>query len=292
MDLNPDDQALTHRQHDELLRFGAGNGKLDGVIEHFSLPAGWACPGARHCLARAVETPEGWRVQDGDEIEYRCFSASEEARYPNVREARWHNLNLLKKAADTSRTTAGKAAAMASLILASLPIRSRVFDIAIDGEVYKLVVRLHIGGDFFSQAYFDAWLLVASRRPDVLLYGYTKSLPFWCRRLDVMPRNLVLTGSEGGRYDDLIRKHNLRFARVVFTEAEAAAVGLELDHDDSHAMRRGPSFALLLHGPQPKGTPASKALAALRAAGEWGYGRLAARRRREEARRVALPLFG
>lgn len=292
MDLNPSDPALAFRDADQLLRFGAGNGKLDGVIEHFSLPAGWACPGARHCLARAVETHEGWRIEDGDEVLYRCFSASEEARYPNVRATRWHNFDLLKAAADTSRTTAGQAAAMASLILASLPIRQRVFDIAIDGEVYKLLVRLHIGGDFWSQAYFDAWLLVASRRPDVLLYGYTKSLPFWVRRLDVMPHNLVLTASEGGRHDHLIGKHGLRMARVVFTEAEAAAAGLELDHDDSHAMRRGPSFGLLLHGPQPAGTPASKALAALRAAGDWGYGRVAARQRREAARRVALPLVG
>src|SRR5262245_56181677 len=107
MHLDANDPALAFRQPESLLRFGAGNGKLDGVIEHFSLPAGWACPGARHCLAKAVETAEGWRIEDGPEVQYRCFSASEEARYPNVRETRWHNFDLLKKASDTARTTAG-----------------------------------------------------------------------------------------------------------------------------------------------------------------------------------------
>jgi hypothetical protein len=69
-----------------------------------------------------------------------------------------------------------------------------------------------------------------------------------------------------------VAEHGLRYARVVLSEAEAATLSLEIDHDDSHAMRAGPSFALLIHGAQPKGSQAAQAIAALRAQGEYGYG--------------------
>lgn len=275
----------------DLLVFGQGNAKLDNAIDHFSLPAGWSCPGARECLARAVEQDEGWRIEDGREAAFRCYAASEEVRYGNVRQARWHNFDTLREYAGEGDHES-QVAGMASLILTSLPVRERVFDLSIDGRAYRQIVRLHVAGDHYSQAYFDAWLAVCRERPDVLFYGYTKSLNFWVRRLDVIPENFVLTASRGGRHDDLIGRHGLRTARVVFSPQEATDLGLPLDRDDSHAMRRGPSFALLLHGPQQKGTPAAKAWSAIQAAGG-GHGKANARRRREAGRRrIALPLAG
>lgn len=275
----------------DLLIFSSGNAKLDAAIDHISLPAGWSCPGARECLARAVERDEGWRIEDGREAAFRCFAASEEARYGNVREARWHNLDMLRKHAGEGDHEA-QVAGMARLILTSLPVRERVFDLSIDGRAYKSVVRVHVAGDFFSQAYFDAWLAVCRERPDVLFYGYTKSLNFWVRRLDVIPSNFVLTASRGGRHDDLIGRYGLRTARVVFSPQEAADLSLEIDSDDSHAMRRGADFALLIHGSQAKGTAAARAWSAIQRSGG-GHGKPAGRRRRESARRrVALPLAG
>ena len=53
---------------------------------------------------------------------------------------------------------------------------------------------------------------------------------------------------------------NLRSTKVVFSEAEAEMLGLEIDHDDSHAARpslRDQDFALLVHGTQPKGSEAA-----------------------------------
>ena len=35
------------------LSFGKGNAKLGEEIATFSIPAGWTCPGASQCLARA-----------------------------------------------------------------------------------------------------------------------------------------------------------------------------------------------------------------------------------------------
>jgi hypothetical protein len=244
------------------LKFGHGNAKLAEDVHTFSLPAGYACPFAHDCLSRADRRTG--RITDGPETVFRCFAASQEAR-PSVRNARWHNWDLINSCFSINEVVA--------LILDSLDASAKY-------------VRIHVSGDFHSQDMFDSWCEVARRRPGAVFYAYTKSLLYWIRRKDSIPANLVLTASMGGRLDHLIHEHGLRYARVVLSEQEAADLGLELDHDDSHAMKAGPSFALLIHGSQPAGTPAAKAVAALRAQGEYGYGK----RADEIRRRFALPV--
>jgi hypothetical protein len=82
-----------------------------------------------------------------------------------------------------------------------------------------------------------------------------------------LPENLVLTASRGGRLDHLIEQHNLRESKVVFSEAEADALGYDIDHTDEHAAIpaiRNESFALLIHGVQPKGSDAAQAVKTLK----------------------------
>ena len=113
----------------------------------------------------------------------------------------------------------------------------------------------------FSHKYFMAWIKVAERNPTVLFYAYTKSLTYWVRSRNLVPGNLVLTASYGGRDDHLIAEHGLRSAKVVFSVAEAEKLGLEIDHDDSHACdptKANQDFALLIHGVQPKGSKAAE----------------------------------
>ena len=65
----------------------------------------------------------------------------------------------------------------------------------------------------------------------------------------------------------MIEANNLRASKVVFSEQEAEDLGLDIDHDDSHAADpelKNQDFALLIHGTQPKDTEASKALQLLR----------------------------
>ncbi len=220
-----------------LLKFGKGNAKLDKTIATFSLPAGWTCPGASLCMARANR--ETGKIADGPLQQFRCFAATAESAYTNVRESRWHNFDLLKgKTRDE----------MSKLILESLPDTT--------------IIRIHVSGDFFNESYFGAWLDVAVARPDIKFYAYTKSIPMWKRFADSIPANLVLTASEGGKFDAQI--NGFKRAKVVFSEEQAAALGLAIDHDDSHAYDGNESFALLLHGTQAKGTVAAKALSALR----------------------------
>jgi hypothetical protein len=56
----------------------------------------------------------------------------------------------------------------------------------------------------------------------------------------------------------------------VYSEAKAKRLGLPIDHDDHHAYSlKGGDFALLIHGVQPSGSEAGKAVRALRGKGSY-----------------------
>jgi hypothetical protein len=225
----------------QLLKFQQGNAKLGKNIYTFSLPAGHSCPFANDCLSKADKLTG--KLTDGPNTQFRCFAASAEAVYPNVRLARWHNFDLLKKLNSVKA---------ADLILASLPKKANI-------------VRIHVSGDFFNESYFLAWLQVAKLRPNVLFYAYTKSLIYWVNYIKEIPSNLVLNASEGGKLDAQINLHGLKFAKVVYSPEQAEELGLLIDHTDEAAYKTKESFALLIHGQQPKGSKASQSIKDLKA---------------------------
>lgn len=253
-----------------LLKLSAGqtlNREDGGKIPHwsFSLPSGFSCPFAKSCLSKANR--ETGKIKDGPMTDFRCFSASQEATFTNTRKQRWNNMDALRAVG------LNNVEAMANLIISSiesqLPRSQKVF-------------RIHVGGDFFNENYFQAWKIVAKAFPDIIFYAYTKSIPYVLDNLP-LPDNFRITASRGSEYDDLIDKHNLKYAKVVFSEKEAEDLGLEIDHDDSHAWKDDKPFALLLHGVQPKGSKAAEALKALGGiGGKSSYGKKGA-----EARRLA-----
>lgn len=215
---------------------------LRGRRRIFSLDllSGWSCPYALHCSSRAVETKDGLRIEDGEHCKFRCFSASQEARLPLTYRKRKNNWLQLR----TARTERG----IYRILADDLPSSAGI-------------VRFHVSGDFFSQAYFRAACLLAEHNPDVLFYAYTKALRFVIRT--DRPANFVITASRGGVDDHLIARHGLRESVVVHTKAEAKRLGLPIDNDDSHAARpdrQFDSFALLIHGSQPAGSAAAKAV--------------------------------
>ncbi len=221
-----------------LLNFGVGNAKLDKDTVIFSLPAGHTCPFAHQCRSSADKVTG--KIKDGDHTQFRCYAASGEALFTNVRKSRWQNFELVKGAGSIIQT--------AALIEKSIPRRNGL----------TKLVRLHQSGDFFNQAYFDAWLLVARLNPSLTFYGYTKALAFWVKRFNDIPANLKLVASRGGTQDALIQTFGLRSAKVVFSEEEAQKLHLPIDHDDTHVWKYDGDFAILLHGTQPKGSEAAK----------------------------------
>jgi hypothetical protein len=216
---------------------------LDIVIYTFSLPAGVSCPFAIECKTIA---DKAWGfITDGLKQLYRCYAASDEARAPQVRAARHWNFDTLKYETEDE---------MFRRLQASLPKKAKI-------------IRIHVSGDFFNQKYFNAWARIARENPHILFYAYTKSLKYWIDYVLPTPNNLKLTASWDNSNSHIITMKNLKYAKVVFSEEEAAELGLEIDHDDSHAYKGDKSFALLLHGTQPKGTMAAKAKNTLVTAG-------------------------
>lgn len=239
---------------DSLLSFGIGNAKLDNRTAHFSLPAGHSCPGALTCLT--FSDRETGVIQDGDKAVIRCFSASQEAAFASVRAQRWRNFDLLKAA--HTRTN------MRDLLHDSMPDSKR-WD----------KMRIHVAGDFFSMAYFQAWVDIAVKMPKHLFYAYTKSghiVSKFLKAGGVVPSNFVLTGSDGGKFDAAWAEHQIKVAYVV---GHPEKTDLKIDHDDSLAQAAaGGDFALLLHGPQKAGSTAAADLRRLKAENiEFSYSR-------------------
>ena len=143
-----------------LLKFGNPNAKLKALAKKlgkklitFSLPSGWTCPAAKDCLSKADR--QTGKITDGKDTEFRCFQASAEAVYPSLREMVWHNFDSI------NATLKNGVDALADLICESLP---KKFD----------VVRVHVGGDYFSKSYLMAWIEVAKRNPEKVFYSYSK----------------------------------------------------------------------------------------------------------------------
>ena len=251
-----------------MLKYSKANAKIEALqaipslqpflenkrrVYSFDLLSGHSCPFAKNCLSKVVVGDSGKRsISDGKWTEFRCFSASQEVVYSNTYSLRKGNFDLLRKLD-----------------------RRQIADALQDSMPSNLgICRLHVGGDLFRSAYLLAWLDVARANPDRLYYAYTKSIRYWVthrQRIEDTP-NLVLTASYGGRDDALIDAHGLRSVRVVYSEKEASDQGLPIDHDDSHAADptvRNQSFALLIHGVQPAGTPAAAAKQALQGKGSY-----------------------
>ena len=232
------------------LSFGKGNAKLTNDTVILSLPAGHTCLFAKDCRSCADKVTG--KIKDGPQCKFRCYATGAECLFTSVRKSRWNNFELLKKA----KTVIG----MANLIEQSLINRKNI----------KLV-RIHQSGDFFNQNYFDAWLLMAEQHKEWTFYGYTKALPYWAKRINVIPSNMKLVASIGSIHDSLIKILDLRSVKVVFSEQEAKDLNLELDHDDCLCWKGDKDFAILLHNTQPMGTPAAQAWQKIKTTGPGGY---------------------
>jgi hypothetical protein len=241
------------------VRYAPANAKVRrlarrlGVFAYsFDMLSGVTCPAAEECKSWAEVQDDGTRrIRDGKHTLFRCFSASQEAQYTNVFDFREEN------------TLAALGLAASSPMKCATALVNAIPD-------HAAVIRPHVSGDFKLLNYFDAWLEVCNRRPDIRFYAYTKMLTHWIKRMDDIPPNLALTASRGGKFDHLAAEYGLRESVVVYSEQQAADLGLEIDHDDYHAYSlTGGSFALLIHGTQPAGSEAGKAVRKLRGNGSY-----------------------
>ena len=181
----------------------------DGVVYEWNLPSGFSCPSALECL---VKVDRNTGKFDNKSKKYRCYSAMQE-RFPAVREHRWKNFDFLRNGG-----------------IPEIPKKAEA-------------IRIHMSGDFYSQDYFDMWLKICEKNPNVEFWAYTKSLNYWVERLHKIPKNLIITASRGGKHDQLIEKYNLKNVEIIKSSDQAK--GRPIDEKDREARRANVNFCLL-----------------------------------------------
>ena len=215
-------------------------------VYSISLLSGFSCSFASDCQTYAIENKitKKRTVLDGKNAKFRCFSAIQESQYTSVYNQRKHNFDsILAIRNDVEKMT--------NLIMDSIPKNADY-------------IRVHVGGDFFTKAYMQAWYLVAEKNPNIIFYAYTKSIK-WMSELEYLrPDNFRITASYGGKEDDIIDELNLKSAKVVFHPSET---NLPIDHNEYYAINDEGNFSLVLHGTQKAGSKASKALSKMLAEG-------------------------
>jgi hypothetical protein len=155
-----------------------------------------------------------------------CYAKQGRYTMTNVMAARAHNLT-----AWTERGADGFVAAA----VADLTQLTRRYS----------VVRVHDSGDFFSQAYLDAWCRIAARFPAIIFYAYTKSLDL---DFALTPLNLRVTQSLGGRHDTSMEP-DFSHARIFATEEDRIAAGyVDGSHSDAPAIEGLVNIGLVYHG--------------------------------------------
>jgi hypothetical protein len=153
-----------------------------------------------------------------------------EARWPTVRDARWHNKDLVDSLTLTD---------LVDLMILSIHQHK--------GFKKAEMLRWFVSGDCDSIKLRDAIFTTTRELNHLIHYSYTKNLPLF---LDIKkPENYRLTASWGGRFDHLINPIDFpRNARVVRSVEEATKLNLPIDKKDDLAY--GPidqPFALLYH---------------------------------------------
>ena len=256
------------------------------------LLSGYSCPYAKDCLSKVVEIGGKRTIKDGPDTVFRCFSASQEAVFPAVYNLRKHNFDTLR-AAKTSTD-------MCDILRDSLPPNLGIGRIHVGGDFFNrhymmawaMLAEFNPSRLFYAytkslpfwirhREYFDSlpnFILTASYggRHDHLIeqenLRFSKVVNYPTKALrdqvvrEMFEQSVVeynkATAKSTQKSTDLIEQAN-----KIRTTPTAECLDLDIDHDDSHAAdptKRNESFALLIHGTQPKGSDSGLAMRALK----------------------------
>ena len=108
-------------------------------------------------------------------------------------------------------------------------------------------IRVHNSGDFYSKAYLNKWLKLASNNPDIIFYGYTKSIPLF-KALKTVPVNFVFVYSTGSKVDHLINSETDRHARIFHSHKDLIkARYIDASQNDLIAIGENKKIGLIYH---------------------------------------------
>lgn len=189
--------------------FAKGNGKLPFFA--FSSLAGLDCPQAGSCLYRDGDESNG--VQTGFCYSFKCW------RYPSAFFRQLVNSIRL-------RTKSGREEIVAAWM--NLPKGA--------------TVRLYVDGDFASPDILAFWMRLCFARPDLEVYGYSKSwrlLLAYAESGACFPSNYLLNLSSGGSGTEAEKD---AVARLPIARGEFIAVQTLVDHGNAYQSRRNAGF--------------------------------------------------
>lgn len=193
------------------LKWSFGNTKLEKLdTVSFNIPAFRSADGFQCCpKAGACATL--------------CYARQGRYILPNVAKAREFNLDIVRNRLPEF------------VELASTDLQ----------KIKNSTVRVHDSGDFFSQAYMDAWFTIAKSFPEKKFYAYTKSLHLDRKN---QPKNFQIIQSVGGLMDDQInrRKSHSRIFTSHYKRRQAGYVNG--NKDDQPAIDGVIKIGLVYHG--------------------------------------------
>lgn len=114
----------------------------------------------------------------------------------------------------------------------------------------QLLIRINDSGDLSLSQYRRYFLELAQMYPNVRFYAYTKEIR-WAKLIQkwgLVPQNITLIFSYGGKYDHLIDPKRDRHARVFENETDIPAGYINASHDDKLALTENLNIALVYHG--------------------------------------------
>lgn len=191
--------------------FTEGNGKLPFFA--FSSLAGLDCPQAGTCLYRGGDQAAG--PMSGFCYSFKCW------RYPDAFMRQLVNSLRL-------RTKAGRDEIVSAWM--KLPKGA--------------TVRLYVDGDFASPEILAFWMRLCFARPDLEVYGYSKSwrllLSYDSATGGRWPSNYLLNLSSGGSGTD---EEKEAVSRLPIARGEFVAVATLADHGNAYQSRRNAGFA-------------------------------------------------
>lgn len=131
------------------------------------------------------------------------------------------------------------------------------FPLLINTEIQKKKpthIRIHDSGDFYSPLYLQKWVDIANDNKGIIFYAYTKSIKFFVNDLFserdtlILPKNLKIIFSEGGKTDNLINVNIDRHARIFKDVATLLSAGyIDASSNDLKAITTNKKVGLVFH---------------------------------------------
>lgn len=173
--------------------------KASKLVYNFGIPAFRSVTGLKTC-------PEAGKCVVG------CYAKSGTFLYPNVKNAYEQRLALTQHEN------------FIGIMTAEIQKLSLMND--------ELFIRIHDSGDFYSEEYALKWFKIIEANKGVKFYAYTKMVQMFKRLklLGLVPENLTLIFSYGGRQDSMIDANVDRHAKVF--EGNVPSDYADGTHDD------------------------------------------------------------